>query len=371
MKAKYYIGIVSAIVLAGMPVSAQYADYAYRGNDGASIIVNNYYNDYDYYYSSRINRFHRSYTEFDYYSPVFTETYWYTYNPYYRGISIYGGVPAISFRYNFQYPVYYGHNYYYDYGWYDPFYYSYSYPVYTPHFYANYYWGYSPYIYSYMYTPFVYNVHFSNRWAYTCRGWNWYCCGGNYYRPYEQTASSVTRRSSVGSPGSGRIPVNNIAVKSNPDDQIGNRRYTQSTAGNTNIASKAAAASSIGRQPSTGSAVNSRTEDRRAISQTGARSKAISQSAAVNELPGYRSQTRSMTAVSKPAGNNNNQSFDGRRSAASVSSAVQNRPVSSGSGVSSQSQRGSTMQQSRNSSQQESKSLTAATSVPDGNGRRR
>ena len=122
MKAKYYIGILSALLLAGMPVKAQYADDVYLDNDEANarIVVNNYFDDYDYYYSSRINRFHRSYAVFDYYSPFFTDTYWYSYRPYTWGLSIYRGGLGFSIGYNFNYPLYYGYDYYYDYGLYDP-----------------------------------------------------------------------------------------------------------------------------------------------------------------------------------------------------------------------------------------------------------
>ena len=42
MKAKFYIGILSALLLAGMPVKAQYSDDFYPYNDDARIIVNNY-----------------------------------------------------------------------------------------------------------------------------------------------------------------------------------------------------------------------------------------------------------------------------------------------------------------------------------------
>ena len=126
MKAKYYIGILSALLLAGSTVKAQYADNGYYGNDDTRIIVNNYYDDYDYYYSSRINRFHRSYAVFDYYSPVFTDTYWYSYRPYTWGLSIYRGGLGFSMGYNTYYPVYYGYDwdyyYGYNYGWYDPYY---------------------------------------------------------------------------------------------------------------------------------------------------------------------------------------------------------------------------------------------------------
>src|SRR4030042_7004207 len=98
MKAKFYIGIISALLLAGSPVAAQFAD------------------DYDYYYASRINRFHRSYAAFDYYSPVFTETYYYNYRPFSWGISIYGGGGfGFGLGHSYRYPVY-------NYGWYDPYY---------------------------------------------------------------------------------------------------------------------------------------------------------------------------------------------------------------------------------------------------------
>jgi hypothetical protein len=35
MKAKYYIGILSALLLAGVPVKAQHTDNVYLDNDGA------------------------------------------------------------------------------------------------------------------------------------------------------------------------------------------------------------------------------------------------------------------------------------------------------------------------------------------------
>ena len=53
------------------------------------VIVNNYYFDNGYEYASRINRFHNSFVTFDFYSPLFTETYWYHYTPYTWGVSIY------------------------------------------------------------------------------------------------------------------------------------------------------------------------------------------------------------------------------------------------------------------------------------------
>ena len=91
-------------------------------------IVNNYYGDYyeadDYYdfsYSARIRRFHRPVWSVGYYGGLYTDYYWYSYNPYHCGMSIY-----------------YGYNYY------DPFY--------SPY----YSWGYSGY-----YSPYYsyYNHH--------------------------------------------------------------------------------------------------------------------------------------------------------------------------------------------------------------------
>ena len=117
-------------MLTGLTANAQ-MDYAgdYR-NDNATVVVNNYYDNYDYYYSSRINRFHRSYSAFDYYAPVFTDTYWYNYQPYSWGISIYGGGGfGIGYSIPILFIIMVMHT---TPGWYDPYYGS------------SYYWGYNP-----------------------------------------------------------------------------------------------------------------------------------------------------------------------------------------------------------------------------------
>lgn len=194
MKTKYYIGILSALLLAVMPAKAQYADNDYYYNDDARIVVNNYYVDNDYYWSSRINRFHRSYAAFDYYSPVFTDIYWYSYRPYTWGISIYRGGIGFSYSYNTYYPVYYGYNY----GWYDPFYYD------------TYYYGYSPYYYSYWYSPVVININLRNRWYGHYWGWNRYGYRhidyrwSNHYRPVYYTHNNYYYHNSPSSRYSGR-----------------------------------------------------------------------------------------------------------------------------------------------------------------------
>lgn len=67
----------------------------YPDNNGAPV-VNNYYDVdydmddyYDYMYASRIRRFHRPMPGFGYYDPFFTNMYWYNYDPFMFGNSIY------------------------------------------------------------------------------------------------------------------------------------------------------------------------------------------------------------------------------------------------------------------------------------------
>ncbi|MBK7855477.1 MAG: hypothetical protein IPJ79_11760 [Bacteroidetes bacterium] len=62
--------------------------------DGNTYVTNNYYEEddyYDYYYASRIRRFHRPLWGYSYYDPFYTNSYWYDYNPYSWGTSIYLG----------------------------------------------------------------------------------------------------------------------------------------------------------------------------------------------------------------------------------------------------------------------------------------
>ncbi len=101
-------------------------------------IVNNYYGNYyeadDYYdfsYSARIRRFHRPVWSVGYYGGLYTNYYWYSYNPYHCGMSIYYGYnyydpfysPYYSWGYSGYYSPYYsyynhhayGHNHHYGY----------------------------------------------------------------------------------------------------------------------------------------------------------------------------------------------------------------------------------------------------------------
>ncbi len=90
--------------------------------------INNYYyeDDYDFYYTSRIRRFHRPYYSYGYYGNYYTNSYWYTGNPYHCGTSIY-------YSYGWNSPYYYG-----GYNYYDPYYNYYS-SYYTPYYYGGHY----------------------------------------------------------------------------------------------------------------------------------------------------------------------------------------------------------------------------------------
>ena len=97
--------------------------------DEGSTIINNYYeedDDYNFYYSSRIRRFHRPSNSYGYYGNYYTNSYWYTGNPYHCGSSIY-------YSNGWNSPYNYG-----NYGYYDPYnsYYSYNY---SPYYYGGHY----------------------------------------------------------------------------------------------------------------------------------------------------------------------------------------------------------------------------------------
>ena len=178
MKAKLYIVIISAVLLPGLLAEAQIADARNFGNDDGGLVINNYYN-YDYFYASRINRFHRSYATFTYYSPVYTDSYWYTYNPFTWGLSIYGGVLGFGVSYN--YPIYY------NYGWNYP-YYGWDYPYFGGYSY----WGYDPFYYTW-YSPIVLNIRiggWGHRNFYSWRNnYRWY----NSYRPAYNTYNNYKK----------------------------------------------------------------------------------------------------------------------------------------------------------------------------------
>ncbi len=174
MKAKYYI-LLSALLLTASVAEAQFGDSRDFIDNDARTVVNNYYPDNDYYYSSRIRRFHNSYTAFDYYAPVFTDVYWYNYQPFTWGVSIYGAEsPFYGYYYNHSYTgfgFYFGN---YN-GWYEPYAGNY------------YYGGYEPYYNSSWCFPIrinlSFNIRIGNYWPGYHYAWhNNYYEHHNYYR---------------------------------------------------------------------------------------------------------------------------------------------------------------------------------------------
>lgn len=174
MKTIIYIGITGVLLAAGTVSQAQLADSRSYRNDDAGIVINNYYN-YDFYYSSRINRFHRSYATFSYYSPVFTDTYWYSYQPFTWGLTIYGG-GRIGLGVSYNFPIYYS----WDYPWYG----GWDYAWYG----GAWYWNYDPFYYNWWYSPVTINIRIGSWWphthyySYNVRN-RWY----NDYRPVYNT----------------------------------------------------------------------------------------------------------------------------------------------------------------------------------------
>lgn len=164
MKAKSCISIIPVLLMAALPLRAQdLGDVYLNDNATGTTILNNYHGDYDYYYTSRIFRFHRPYAFFDYYSPFFTDTYWYTYKPLTLGISIYRGGLGLVPGYNSWYPDFYSCDYYpdYFYSWNEPYYYN------------SFRWGFEPCYWNYWYSPVVFNPFSWSRWDYHHRNWYW------------------------------------------------------------------------------------------------------------------------------------------------------------------------------------------------------
>ena len=131
------------------------AEYSKRENDDG---LDNFEMDdyYEYMYASRIRRFHHPIITMGYYDPWFTNLYWYSYDPYLFGTSIYTTYhffnPYIPWGGGFYYSNY-------PYGFYH---------AWSPHY------GWNSFGYYPNYSPFYYNP-----WVY-----NPYGVGGWYQGPY-------------------------------------------------------------------------------------------------------------------------------------------------------------------------------------------
>lgn len=138
MKTRILLTAVTTMMLAVNAAASEdevtrTGDFSYHTQ--GIVVTRNYY-DNGYEFASRINRFHRTYVSFDFYSPIFTETYWYHYTPYTWGVSIYddwhyygSGVSRYSWRSGFGGSYWWGYDPYMDYNpwmgygwssWYNP-----------------------------------------------------------------------------------------------------------------------------------------------------------------------------------------------------------------------------------------------------------
>lgn len=234
MKAKLYTGMLLAMLTAGIPVSAQYADDVYLDDDDTgTTIVNNYYDNYDYFYSSRINRFHRSFSVFDYYSPIYTDTYWYTYQPLSWGISIYGGGLAFSLGYNFCYPVRFINSFLSDCFWCE--WNGWDYPCYYND------WSYEPWYNNWWYSPAFFSADGWNRPGNHFRGW---------YNDYDHFGRNDYRHSYYG--------FNNYERRYHNPGFISNDRYSHRSSGSYGNSQYSAAGAFQGRNSAPSPAINRR-----------------------------------------------------------------------------------------------------------------
>jgi hypothetical protein len=157
--------------------------------DGRTIINNYYYDEddyYDYAYSSQIRRFNHP-VGWSYYDPYYTNLYWYDYNPYSWGVSLYTTYswwtpgfygPSVSIGFNYGWNNWYGcTNSYYGgcyggYGGYYGGYYGGGYGGYN-HGYQNGYWdGYYAGLYNGSFNPYYCNSYDPYSYYYGPRGGN-------------------------------------------------------------------------------------------------------------------------------------------------------------------------------------------------------
>ncbi len=181
----------------------------YVDEEGNANITNNYYGDYydyddyyDYTYASRIRRFHTGYySGFGYYHNYYTDMYWYTYDPFYYGVSIYYGYP-------WWYPSYY--SYYRPYSWYWG--YGYGYGYYNP-----WYYGYG-YGYGYGYYGGYWNGYYDGYWD----GYHNY-----YYNSYDGTNGTYYGPRNYITSGDGSGRGNNAWFGSRYEESVASQGRTQ------------------------------------------------------------------------------------------------------------------------------------------------
>lgn len=167
------------------PNQRQQTTETYSDENGNTYITNNYYGNnntfyqddyYDYAYAARIRRFHSG-VGFGYYDPWFTNMYWYNYDPFFFGTSIYvtysWWYPSPWFRYGWGWGPVWGWNWgwswnwgwNYGWGWGNSYWLGYN------HGYWNGYWnGYYNGLNNGIVSNYYFNSFDSNSWYYGPRG---------------------------------------------------------------------------------------------------------------------------------------------------------------------------------------------------------
>jgi len=173
---------------------------SYTDPDGDTYITNNYYEEsgsdyvyddyYDFSYASRLRRFYQPTYSYGYYDTYYTNSYWYSYNPYDYGVSIYLGYPWWSYNnhlgwgYYGNYWGYNHHHHHHHYGWADYYHHHHAYGGY-----------YGQYGYGYGYNGYGYGYGDGYGYGYGDMGYspyyyNSYDVTNTYYGPRYATASN-------------------------------------------------------------------------------------------------------------------------------------------------------------------------------------
>jgi hypothetical protein len=155
-----------------------------KGNNGSD-----YYdpNNSNYDYSANLRRFDQNWGDWGYYDDVYTNSYWYSYNPYQFGMSIYMGYP-----------------------WWGPSYYGYAFAPYS-YWGLGFGWGWGGYGFGWGYPCWgsYWGGYWGgyHNWAYNGYHnyyYNSYDGNSNYYGPRSSTASNISNRPHITNPGNGR-----------------------------------------------------------------------------------------------------------------------------------------------------------------------
>ena len=174
-----------------------------NNNNSNSNTGNGYKNDtfdyddyYDYAYATRLRRFHNPCYNLGYYDNYYTNSYWYDYNPYHYGVSIYMG-------YNWWGPTYSIYSYYPSYSWGG---------YYGSSWYNNPYqsWGYGGYGYG------GYHNGYSDGY------WNGYNAGAHnnyYYNSYDNNSHYYGPRKTISS--NGRVTTGPSGFAKKYEDAMG------------------------------------------------------------------------------------------------------------------------------------------------------